>query len=223
MNRPDRSAVIGRCCANKPVPGFGPSGPGGQAAQAGFWLDGRANPRCRRPRGRFTVASRKEVTITAMTNPLLHLHSTVVSCPGFVVAMRAKLIAESYPETQEWLIVSRWGTGGEHLSMAWTALTAVAGDAPIGLMPRQTALAIQDGGACSGLRTTFRLASALPDRLSVAGAFVPAQGYIRLYGEGPRLHIRSEGTCTRSGIRDPWHIEADRASWIGEFVEAQGW
>ena len=42
---------------------------------------------------------------------------------------------------------------------------------------------------------TFRLAACCPTGITVAGDFVPAEGYVRLYGSGPGLRMRSEGRC----------------------------
>ena len=67
---------------------------------------------------------------------------------------------------------------------------------------------------------TFRLAPSLPDQMTVAGVFVPAEGYVRLYGNGPTLRVRSKGQCLGPALRCAWHMEAARATWIGEFIEA---
>ena len=140
-------------------------------------------------------------------------------CLGFVVAMRAKLVDATRPSLYEWLIVSRWGTEGNYLSIAWTSLPARPGEAPIDLMPRQTALAIRREQSAAWAPATFLLASSLPEGVTVAGDFVPAEGYVRLYGKGAKLRARSEGQCLRPELRAAWHVEATRARWIGEFIE----
>jgi hypothetical protein len=140
---------------------------------------------------------------------------------GFVVAMRAKLIGASRPPLDEWIIVSRWGAHGENLSIGWTSLPAADGDAPIGLVPCQTGFAVRRERSSLWTPATFRLAALLPDRIPVAGAFVPAQGYVRLYGTGSNLHLRSEGQCLQPGLRADWNLEATRAIWIGEFIEGR--
>jgi hypothetical protein len=140
---------------------------------------------------------------------------------GFVVAMRTRLIGASQGAPNEWIIVSRWGKHGENLSLGWTSQSAVHGDAPICLTPRQSAFAVRQERAGASSPATFRLAALLPDRITVAGEFVPAKGYIRLYGSGPSLWLRSEGECLLADRRPAWHVEATRASWIGEFFEAR--
>jgi hypothetical protein len=135
--------------------------------------------------------------------------------------MRAKLIGAGRPPLSEWVIVSRWGTHGENLSIGWTALPASEGDAPIGLVPRQTAFAVRRERSSMWTPATFRLAALLPDRVPVAGVFVPAQGYVRLYGSGSNLRLRSEGQGLQPGLRADWNIEAARAVWIGEFIEGR--
>jgi hypothetical protein len=118
------------------------------------------------------------------------------------------------------MIVSRWGTRGEYLSFAWTSRPAHLGTAPIGLMPRQTALAIRQDRSAACLPATFALASALPDRITVAGDFVPAKGSARIFGFGTKLRLLSEGQCLKPSIRAPWNVDAVRARWIGEFIES---
>jgi hypothetical protein len=138
---------------------------------------------------------------------------------GFVVAMRARLIGGLPGSPHEWIIVSRWGKHGEHLSLGWTGQPAVHTDAPICLTPRQSTFAV--GHACStdASPVTFQLAVLLPDRITMAGEFVPAKGYVRLYGSGSNLRLHSEGECLPPAPRPAWHAEASRANWIGEFIE----
>ncbi|MDR3530747.1 MAG: hypothetical protein P4L90_09365 [Rhodopila sp.] len=134
--------------------------------------------------------------------------------------MRARLVGAIRPSRFEWIIVSRFGRDGDHLSIAWTTLPARPGEAPIQLTPQQTALAVRRQGASARAAATFQLIRSLPEGLTVAGDFVPAEGYVRLYGGGERLRLRSEGRCLKPGIRSDWHVSATRASWMGEFVES---
>ncbi|MEA2791418.1 MAG: hypothetical protein QOG73_3824 [Acetobacteraceae bacterium] len=143
-----------------------------------------------------------------------------VPCPGFVVAMRAKLIGASNPARHEWIIVSRWGPYGEYLSIAWTSRPAHLGTAPISLAPRQAALAVRQERPAVLTPATFTLTSSLPEDISLAGDFVPAKGFVRLSGNGTRLRMHSEGQSLKPSLRSAWHVEATRARWIGEFFEA---
>lgn len=134
--------------------------------------------------------------------------------------MRAKLIVTAGPPLFEWIVASRWGADGEYLSIGWTFLPAASGDAPIDLTPRRALLAVKQERAAAWAPATFVLVSALPDRMTVAGDFVPAEGYVRLYGTGSRLRVRSKGRSLDPDLRPAWRIEATRANWIGAFVEA---
>src|SRR4051794_27791879 len=103
---------------------------------------------------------------------------------GFVLAMHAKfLFAAPLPAQFEWVIVSRWGTEGEFLALGWTLLPAVPGTSPTHLIPRRTSLARAAGADETGIRANFELTSS-PDDIAVVGDFVPAKGYVRLFGEG---------------------------------------
>lgn len=143
--------------------------------------------------------------------------------PGFVIAMRARLITAKGPPRHEWLIVSRWGTAGEHLSIARTRVPVRPGrTAPIHLAPRQTALAnLLLLPPADGPRT-FLFAHTLPAGVTLAGQFAPVEGYVRLHAPGGALRLHAEGRCAEGANRGPWRVEATRAAWIGEFVEAAG-
>jgi hypothetical protein len=140
---------------------------------------------------------------------------------GFVVVMRAKLTMTTRPPWQEWFIVSRWGRDGDHLSIARTFVSvARARVAPIQLTPRQTALAdllrLPDASALP----TFLLTQSRPDCTTMAGDFAPAEGYVRLFGSRSAPRLRAEGCCAGHDRRLAWRIEAVRAPWVGEFIEA---
>jgi hypothetical protein len=132
--------------------------------------------------------------------------------------MRAKLVSIARPSRFEWVIVSRWGSNGEHLSLGWTRRPAVPGEAPIGLTPTQTSFAVLQPDA-SASPETFQLSRTLPANLTVAGDFMPAEGYVRLSGQGVQLRLRSKGHCLRSDLRAPLQLAATRVRWIGEFFE----
>jgi hypothetical protein len=151
-----------------------------------------------------------------------HTQAGITPCPrsrGFVVAMRAKLINAYYPDRFEWVIVSRWGTEGEHLSIGWTHEPALAGEAPLHLSPNKTSLAVLPRETAAETPATFHLAPTLPNQITVAGDFLPAEGYVRLYGDGPNLRVRLKGQCLSCTVPSTWQIEATRAAWLGEFIE----
>jgi hypothetical protein len=154
------------------------------------------------------------------SEPQISFPSPVSNC-GFVVAMRAKLVGASLASLYEWMIVSRWGTDGEYLSIAWTSMPARPGPAPFNLTPRQTAYGVRRERPSAWVPPTFQLAAWLPGDLPMAGEFVPAEGFVRLYGAGNKLRIRSEGKCVKPNLRLPWNVDATRAAWIGEFVETK--
>lgn len=140
---------------------------------------------------------------------------------GFVVAMRASFTTANQDSRKEWIVVSRWGAGGEFLSVARTELDASQERAPIDLTPRQSAIGLllsvpsrEHGSA------TFLFCQRLPDGMPVAGHFVPAQGCARLTGSGLAVELFAEGRFVGQGGAADWQVEAVRAPWIGEFVEA---
>jgi hypothetical protein len=118
------------------------------------------------------------------------------------------------------MIVSRWGADGNYLSLAWTSLPAESGEAPISLTPRRTALAVRDTTSPTRGWATFLLIRSLPGRITVAGDFVSAEGYVRLYSNRTDLRLRSRGQCLDPSLGAAWDLEATRAPWIGEFIEA---
>jgi hypothetical protein len=138
---------------------------------------------------------------------------------GFVVAMRAKLINVPLPARFEWLIVSRWGSHLQHLSIGWTSQPAATDEAPMNLTPNKTSLAVLPDTTYAQNPATFHLAPALPGQVTVAGDFVPAEGLVHLYGVGTELRVRLKGQCLSCKVPNTWHVEATRAAWIGEFIE----
>jgi hypothetical protein len=135
--------------------------------------------------------------------------------------MRAKVTTAKRQPWYEWIIVSRWGAEGEHLSVGRTNVPASPGkSAPIHLMPCQTALAgLLGTPPVSGPRT-FLFVQQKPPSFSVAGDFVPVEGYVRLHGLGAVPRLRAEGRCIAVAMRSAWRVEAVRAAWIGEFIES---
>jgi hypothetical protein len=133
--------------------------------------------------------------------------------------MRAELITTKGPSHSEWMIVSRWGSHGEYISIGWTAVPADHGAAPIDLTPSRTAIALRQQLSCKWTPATFRLVPSQPDQLTVAGDFVPAEGYIQLYGNGSTLRMRSDAHCLNPSLPSAWKIKATRSPWIGEFIE----
>ncbi len=138
---------------------------------------------------------------------------------GFVVAMRARMTCPAELDRFEWVIAARWGCAGEHLSLAWTGIASRTSQAPSCLMPRRTALALLPNPARTGGPETFRLTGVLPDLVTVAGDFVPSEGFVQVHGRDKDLRILSEGHSSTDGAESAWHIEAERAAWIGEFIE----
>jgi hypothetical protein len=163
---------------------------------------------------------------------------------GFVVAMAAEIDVARYEQPtrilrriKRWLVVSRLGPDGEHLTVSEGGIISDATNgAPIGIQPTKTLFGIllsEDKGNC-----TFILARKQPDRMPLAGMFFPAEGYVHLHGpiEALRLqaegrhahsHGRHEGREIRTYIADPapnakfamaWHINAMRKPWPGEFI-----
>jgi hypothetical protein len=155
--------------------------------------------------------------------------------------------------SNEWLIVARWGRDGEYLTVSRTGMGRGAGStAPINLAPTTTCIGMltpygdEYGGDEHGhdmhgssVSDLFTLTRHLPEGVTVAGVFTPAEGFIRLRGPveamlltasardtGGRtvpVDAASRDLRTRIGIDvDPvstWNIRASRQPWDGEFIE----
>jgi hypothetical protein len=165
------------------------------------------------------------VGITPVDHKSHHLVRAIKNMPsspptGFVVAMRAKLLyVAPLPARFEWVIVSRWGPSGDHLALGWTLLPALPNEVPVNLIARQTSLAVLTDIGSTDVATSFQLAPSLPDDTTVAGDFVPAKGYVRLFGNAPSLRLVSKGQSLRPDLRPTWRIEAAHEPWFGEFIE----
>ena len=138
---------------------------------------------------------------------------------GFVVAMLARTLGAGGPVRNEWIIVARWGTDGEYISMSWTDLLADTDDAPIDLSPKRTAIGMQQPRPRAGDCVQFQLIPALPEHVTVASLFVPSAGYIRLYGTGAGLRLSSQGRAVTNEQPGTWRLSAARSPWVGEFIE----
>jgi len=134
--------------------------------------------------------------------------------------MRAKLLyAAPLPARFKWVIISRWGPNGEYLALGWTLLPAFADEVPVHLTPSQTSLAVLADIAVASISSTFQLASSVPGEVTVAGDFVPARGYVRLFGTASDLRLVSRGQSLRPDLHPAWRIEAVYERWFGEFIE----
>jgi hypothetical protein len=164
---------------------------------------------------------------------------------GFVVAMAADIGVSGYDRpnsvirrVKRWLIVSRIGHDGEHLTVSDTRISCGDCDeAPIGLNPVNSLLGVLLSQAPNG-DCVFLFSRRRPEPLKIAGTFFPAEGYARVCGPISALQLRAEGRHahsrgTRDGqevrndIADPapnsklakaWHVEAVRRHWSGDFV-----
>jgi hypothetical protein len=138
---------------------------------------------------------------------------------GFVVAMRARLITPRAPPRFEWIIVSRWGDDSDHLLIGWTSISASSGKPPVSLVPHRTALATAPDRLTGSSPTTFLLNPLLPEGVLVAGEFLPARGYIKLFGTRPNLRVQSAGRTLNPNVQSGWRMDAQRVSWFGEYFE----
>jgi hypothetical protein len=103
--------------------------------------------------------------------------------------------------------------------MSWTSLSASSGGAPLGLIPQQTALAIATDRSTGSTSMTFLLSPSLPDAVLVTGDFLPAQGYVKLYGTRPNLRVQSVGRCLNPKLHSDWRMDAKRVKWFGEYFD----
>lgn len=167
---------------------------------------------------------------------------------GFVVAMAAQMAVATYgrptdivSRREEWIIVSSWGDDAEFLTIATTG-TEAAGDgaAPHGLQPHSTFLGVLLSRGPAGTDDIYLLVRHLPDGISVAGVFFPADGYarvergepMRLVAAGRQAHSVGQvaGRELRVDVPHPaphdtaataWHISGTERSWMGRFIGDQ--
>lgn len=138
---------------------------------------------------------------------------------GFVVAMRAKFVPTMGPVRREWIIVSRWGANGDHLSISRTFVQADRDKKPpLQLTPCWTMLGRLKLPS-DGVRPVFLFSAVRPAPVALTGVFTPAEGFVRLSGrrDAPRLH--AEGRYLEQCGRSRWRLDASRVPWFGEFVE----
>jgi hypothetical protein len=138
----------------------------------------------------------------------------------------------------EWLVVSCWGGDANYLAVSRTGLTASAAEvAPDGLQPATTFLGILIERAPEEAESTYLIVRRLPAGVSVAGVFLPADGFCSVVRAGGTITLRAAGRLAhsighhsgkqvRKDIPDPapnsefafaWHIRATQRPWIGEF------
>ncbi|HXO69186.1 MAG TPA: hypothetical protein VN838_09515 [Bradyrhizobium sp.] len=163
---------------------------------------------------------------------------------GFVVAMAAEISFALYDrpvallrKVKQWIIVSRCGPNLEFMTVANAAGKVTPNvDAPIGLTPIKTAVGILMSE--TERESTFLLVRQLPIELPVAGAFFPADGYLRIFETQGTVGLRCEGRHAHSlgrfdsywvhkDVPNPapnargtmaWHVDGLRRSWAGEFM-----
>jgi hypothetical protein len=142
---------------------------------------------------------------------------------GFVVAVRGRWAARSkMADLFEWIVLSRFGPRNEYLALQRTEVAAFSGEAPLHLRPRWTAVATLGEVSERSARTpsaTFRLNHALPSQVLVAGDFVAARGYVRIYGTKPSLAIESAGRWLKPGPGSEFRLSGERVPWFGEFFD----
>jgi hypothetical protein len=141
---------------------------------------------------------------------------------GFVVAMQARWARSKSADPVEWIVVSRFGPLGEHLALHRTGIATVCGDPPLHLSPRQTAigtLAVTSERAAGAPSATFRLNHAPPGQVLLTGDFMPARGYVRVYGTKPNLAIQAAGRWLTPGRGSEFRLSGKRVAWLGEYFE----
>jgi hypothetical protein len=165
---------------------------------------------------------------------------------SFVVAMAADIARSDYARptlirsrSREWLIACRWGPDGEYLSIATAGrmLDSSGLVAPDAIAPIHSLFGVLASESETDAASTFLLVRQLPIPIELAGTFFPADGYVLLQ-QRETINLISkaryshscgwlDGREVRKDIPDPapssteamaWHIEAQRCSWIGEFI-----
>lgn len=131
--------------------------------------------------------------------------------------------------TNEWLIVERFGSNGEFITISDAGAIVGSPDAaPDGITPSNSMHGVL-------LRETddeavFLLARHLTDEASVEGRFFPADGYARLSRINGQLtleasgrHAHQESGGQLQDVPDPqvgdgmaWHFDAKQVQWSGQ-------
>lgn len=106
------------------------------------------------------------------------------------------------------------------MTISRTFVAATGRVPPLQLTPQWTTLALLQPGMDAGW-PTFHLSSVLPDNITLAGTFAPAQGTVTLSGrrQMPRLHAK--GQYLGSSGWSEWELSGIRAPWFGEFFETK--
>jgi len=116
------------------------------------------------------------------------------------------------------LVVARWGSDGEYLSIGHAGRAEPSERPPIGLSPSWTCFGTLEPRR-SG-RTTlprFRLQALLPLRVELAGIFVPASG-VALFAD-QRDVLRMSLFASVGGDSRSLRMDAVRNPWIGEAID----
>ena len=133
--------------------------------------------------------------------------------------MRARIWRPYRAPSKEWIIVSRWGDGGEYLSLARTLVPAPGGSPmPIGLAPRHTALAMLSAAPADIGLQRFLIVRDLPSSIGVAGRFLALDGCVGLRCDASNLRLRGQGICKDA---HPWRLQAARVPWTDEFLHGE--
>lgn len=141
---------------------------------------------------------------------------------GFVVALHGTIIGEAGVVRREWLIASRWGSGGAYLSVARTLITdELATIAPPHLAPRWSALAVLDTTASQSGSPCFTFTEQCPAGLVLAGRFAPSLGNVRVDVDAASIHLQGNVHCLLRNAEHDFRFEGVWAAWIGEFIETR--
>jgi hypothetical protein len=147
---------------------------------------------------------------------------TLFPSSGFVVAMQARWAGSKMADPLEWIVVSRFGLQNEYLALHRTQIAASSGEPPLHLSPYQTAiatLAMTPDGSAGTSSATFRLSHVLPKQVLMTGDFMPARGYVRVYGAKPNLALQAAGRWLKPGRDSEFRLTGRRVPWLGEFFE----
>lgn len=107
-----------------------------------------------------------------------------------------------------WLVLCRWGTDGEFLSVGLAGAHALA--------PCATLLGLLGPPPPAAGAAAFLLQSRLPSGMALAGCFLPASGVAWLERRRGALRLSLLGRGAGTGC---WRIDAARVPWIGEAID----
>ncbi len=136
--------------------------------------------------------------------------------------------------SHEWLIVERYGTEGEMLTIsdAGSSPSTAPSQAPAGLSPNNTMFGVLLHEDSANNEAVFLMVRHLPTGESVPGSFFPVDGCVRIVDCGMVMRTGGRHAHNAGGEDNPdpspgqgfaWHFNAKRVRWVDENYSRTLW